>query len=543
MTDQSPAARHAATARVKPGHGFSIVWIVPLVALLIGGWLAFKAISEKGPTIKIAFASAEGLEAGKTRIKYKDVEIGKVDEIRLSDDLSTVVVTAELVRESEKFLTDKTRFWVVRARVSGGTVTGLSTVLSGVYIGVDPSRDGTPTREFTGLDVPPVVTTDQPGRHFWVRADRLGSLDVGAPVYYRQIQVGQVVSYGFSPDGEAVDIQLFVEAPHHTKVTENTRFWNTSGIHVDLTADGLKITTESLITIITGGLAFDLPDGLPPGKEAEPDAVFRLYPDHASTQEKSYTIRRYWMLYFDQSVRGLSVGAPVELYGIKIGEVVGLELAYDTGKHDFRVPVKVVIEPERISGIGTATAQKAAAENSEAIVRMLVEERGMRAQLKNRNLLTGQMLIDLAFHRDAKKARLTHVEGYPVIPTIPGSLEQLQESLTRIATRLEKVPFEQIGNELSETLKDTRIMVRQAGDLAGTLNSETAPQFKATLDELQKTLTELQGMLGKDSRLNYTTRKSFEELTLTLRSLRELADSLERRPESVLFGKGGKEDD
>ena len=538
MTDHSPATPHAATAKVKTGRSFSIIWIVPILALLIGGWLAIKAIYEKGPTISISFASAEGLEAGKTKIKYKDVEIGQVEEIRLSDDLNHVQVTAELKKETEKYLNDKTRFWVVRATVRGGSVSGLGTLLGGAYIGIDPATDGQPTKQFTGLDIPPVVTSGFPGRHFWLRADELGSLSIGSPIYYRQIQVGQVVSYGFSPDGQAVEIQVFIEAPHHSRVTENTRFWNASGVDVTLNAQGLKVDTQSMVSIIGGGLAFDLPKDELPGKEAAENAIFRLFPDHASIQEKVYTVRRIWLVFFDQSVKGLSVGAPLELYGVKVGEVVSLDLEYDPNKMDFRVPVKVAFEPERVRGAMVAR-QKTSAEDPDKMLRMFIEERGLRAQLKSGNLLTGQQIIDLGFYPDAKKTRLTYSDGYPVIPTKSGSLEQIQESIVRITSRLEKVPFEQIGTELQQVLVEAKGTLKQAGEFAGKLNNETAPQLKATLDELQKTLKELQGTVGKDSPLNYNAKKTLEELTLTLRSLRELTETLDRQPQSVIFGKGG----
>jgi paraquat-inducible protein B len=539
MTEHPPAAQHATAAKVKTGRSFSIVWIVPLIALLIGGWLAVKAISEKGPTITISFATAEGMEAGKTKIRFKDVEIGQVEEIRLSDDLKQVVVTAELNREAEKYLNDKTRFWVVRATVRGGSVSGLGTLLAGAYIGIDPGTGGQPTKHFTGLEVPPVVTTGLPGRHFWLRADNLGSLNIGAPIYYRQIQVGQVVSYDFSPDQQAVDIQIFVEAPHHVMVTENTRFWNASGVDVSLNAQGLKVDTQSLVSVIGGGLAFDLPKDTPPGKEAEEHASFRLYPDRESIQEKTYTIRRYWMLLFEQSVRGLSVGAPVELHGIKVGEVVSLTLEYDPATKDFRVPVIVAFEPERIHGTREA-ARGIPADDPEKMLRWFIEERGLRAQLKTGNLLTGQLMIDLAFHPDGKPVKLSHVDGYPVVPTEPGSLEQIQESLARITSRLEKVPFEQIGADLQKVLKEARATLKQTGEFAGKLNNETAPQLKATLDELQKTLLELQGTLGKDSPLNYNAKKTLEELSLTLRSLRGLTETLDKQPQSLIFGKEGK---
>ncbi|MFH1217106.1 MAG: MlaD family protein [Pseudomonadota bacterium] len=536
MSDHQPAEQRAAMAKAQPKRVFSIVWVVPIMALLIGGWLAFKAISEKGPTITITFANAEGLEAGKTRIKHKDVEIGKVEEIRLSDDISQVVVTAVLVKGSEKYLTDKTRFWVVRARVSGGTASGLDTILSGAFIGIDPIMEGKSARSFTGLDVPPVVTHGQPGRHYRLHADRLGSLDVGTPVYYRQIRVGQVVRYKFSDDGQSVDIQIFVEAPHHTRVTENTRFWNASGIDVTLSAEGLKINTESLVSIASGGVGFDIPNGTPPGNEAAADTAFRLYPNQAGIQSKAYTIRRYWVILFDQSVRGLSVGAPVELYGIKVGEVVSLDLEFIADRKNFRVPVLVAIEPERIRGRGE-TASMSTTEDSTGMLKMLVEERGLRAQLKSGSLLTGQLVVDLDFHPEQSKTTLGYIDGYPVVPTIPGSFQQIQESLERITNRLENVPFEQLGTELQQVFQEIKFTLKRINDVAGTINNETVPEFQATLAALQKTLLEMQGTFGKGSPLNYNANKTIEELTLTLRSLRELASTLEKRPQSIIFGK------
>jgi len=540
MTDYNPSEQYAATARVKKKRGFSIVWVVPIVALLIGGVLVIKAINDKGPVINITFANAEGLEAGKTKIKYKDVEIGKVESIALGEDLTHVVVTAELNKGSKPYLTDKTRFWVVRARVSGGSVSGLGTLLSGAYIGIDPVAGGKETYSFKGLEVPPVVTANQPGQHLWLHADQLGSVDIGTPVYYRQIKVGQVVSYGFSEDGQSVNIQIFVEAPHHAQVTQNTRFWNASGIDFSLGAEGIKVNTESLVSILSGGLAFDLPKGAVPGAIADDNTVFRLYPTHDSIKEKVYTIRRYWRLNFDQSVRGLVVGSPVELHGIKIGEVVSLELVFNETTQKFEVPVLVAIEPERIRKIGKGTPGKSLSENYDDNMNVLIEHRGLRAQLKTGNLLTGQLMVDLDFHPNAPKIAVTHADGYPVVPTIPGSFEQLQESLTRITAHLEKVPFEQIGTELQVTLKEARSTLKQTGAFAEKLNNETAPQVQATLVQLQNTLAELQGLVGQESPLNYNTQKALEELSDTLSTLRELTTTLEQQPQSIIFG---KEDD
>ena len=277
MNEQEPTFEELPDAVVQTRKRFSIVWVVPVVAALIGGWLAYKALSEKGPTITITFESAEGLEAGKTKIKYKDVEIGQVESISLSEDLSHIMVTAELVREAKTWLSENTRFWVVRARVAAGEVSGLGTIFSGVYIAIDPGKGGKPARVFKGLEIPPIVTTDLPGRHFLLRAGRLGSLDIGSPVYFRQIKVGQVVAHNLEKDGRAVHIRIFIHAPHHQLVSKNTRFWNASGFDVSVDASGIKVNTESFVAIMIGGIAFDTPVNLGSGGPAKDGETFELY--------------------------------------------------------------------------------------------------------------------------------------------------------------------------------------------------------------------------------------------------------------------------
>jgi len=543
MNDRSSIEQHAAAAKIQTKRVFPIVWIIPLVALIIGGWLAYKAISEKGPTITITFATAEGLEAGKTKIKYREVDIGQVESITLSKDVSKVVVTANMIKGSEPYLTDQTKFWVVRPRISGGSVSGLGTMLSGAYIGIDGSENGKPTQAFTGLEVAPVVTIGQPGRHFILNAEMLGSLDIGAPVYYRQIPVGQVVSYGFNEDGKAVNITIFIEAPHHTKVTENTRFWNASGFDVTLNSQGLKVDTQSMISIISGGIAFDVVNDATPGNEAQENTAFYLYAAQDAIKEKKYSIRNYWMLQFDESVRGLSIGAPVELYGIKIGEVVDLNLEFDFDRKKFQVPVIVAIEPERIGSTQKEAALKLSKDDPEAIMRILVEQKGLRAQLQSGNLLTGQLTINMTFVKDAPKVSLSNYAGFRVIPTIPGSFEKLQEGLSKIIANLENVQFDQIGTDLQQVLKETKTAVAEIGDLAKKINSETSPQLNTTLSELQKTLVDVQKGVGADSPLNYNTTKSLEELSMTLRSLRELTDTLKNQPQSIIYGKEKKADE
>ena len=335
-------------AKVKVGRSFSVIWVVPIIAVLIGGWLTFKAWSEKGPEITITFEDADGLEAEKTKLKYKDVEVGKVTKIDLTEDLSGVVVTAEMTKDAGPYLRESTQFWVVRARVAAGEVSGLSTLFSGAYIGINPSTEGKPTKDFIGLEKPPVITAGMPGRHFVLESDTLGSLDIGSPVYYRGIEVGQVVEYGFSATAESVNVTVFINDPYHEKVRQNSRFWNASGVNFELDTEGVSVDTQSLVSIMLGGVAFDVPGFMEDGEQAGENVSFKLYASREKIEERSYNIKRRYMMYFNQNVRGLSPGAPIEMRGIKVGEVIDIKLEMNLDDIAAQVAVLTEFEPERV---------------------------------------------------------------------------------------------------------------------------------------------------------------------------------------------------
>lgn len=556
----------------------SIVWIVPLVAVLIGAWLVYKTFTEKGPTIAITFMTADGLEAGKTKVRYKDVELGRVTAITLSPDLGHVVVKAELVKEAEKFLSENSRFWVVRARIAAGEVSGLGTLFSGAYIGLDPGKPGKPATRFKGLDFPPAVTTDLPGRHFILKASRLGSLDIGAPVYYRQIKVGQVVGYELEEDGQAVSIKIFINAPIHKLVHKNTRFWNASGIDISLDASGIQVNTESLMSIIIGGIAFDTPRNLEPGGPAEDEEVFRLYDNYESISEKTYARKSYWILHFAGSVRGLKIGAPVEFRGIPIGQVLDINLEFDYEGEAFIIPVLIETEPDRL----TATGGFPEGDEKKEIMNYLVAK-GLRAQLKTGSLLTGQLFVDLEMHPYAPPAKIDWEGRYPTFPTIPTSMEEITTSLTHLLRKLEKLPVEQIGNDLRDAVSGAKELLNsaelqksitalnntlhqaqdfaavlntaiapelkaaaanlnstlsQARNLANNLNSNVAAQLEATLRQAQSTLKTIGGSVSKDAPLYHQLNRVLIDLGDAARSIRVLADYLERHPDALIYGKG-----
>jgi len=549
IVDQIP------TSSTRKSKGLSVVWLVPLVALAIASWLLYKSWSEKGPEITITFKNAEGIEAGNSKIKYKDVEIGAVEAITFSQDMREVVVKVRMEKVATPYLNDSTRFWIVRPRVTAGQVSGLGTLFSGSYIGIDPGREGNPRSNFTGLEETPIVTADVPGSYFVLKAEGLGSLDVGTPVYYRQIKVGQVVGYGFDDSGKAVDIKIFVNAPHDKQINTNTRFWNASGINLNMDATGIKLATESLASIVTGGIAFELSPHSHPGTPVAANAVFELYASKDAINEEKFQIKDSWLLYFNQSVRGLKVGSPVEFRGIKIGEVSSIALEFNSRNLSFRTPVVLTIEPERLFGRDADFK----IEDGHAILKDFIS-RGLRGILKNGNLLTGQLLIDFDFYPGEPPQDLAFENTFPVLPTKQTEFEEITESVSKVLKKLEDIPFQQISTDLHTTLQTaskaigqipvseisqdlrttiqtTNTTMQQIEALSKTLDSQTMPVIAKALEQLATTLASLDASLGSDSPANYQLRQTMHEISTAVRSLRGLTDYLERHPESLIYGK------
>ena len=524
----------------KRRWSLQLIWLIPIVAALIGGWLAAKALLERGPTVTISFRTAEGLDAGKTKIKYKNVNIGTVKDIALSQDRQRVVVTAQFRKEAENFLVDDTRFWVVRPRISGGEVSGLGTLFSGSYIGVDIGKSVNPQREFTGLDVPPIVTRDQPGRQFVLHGHDLGALEVGTPVYFRRMQVGDVVAQEIDKDGTGVTLKIFVNAPHDRFVVGNTRFWNSSGINATLDATGVKVETESLLSILVGGIAFETPPDSPPGPPAAENSVFKVHADRALAMRHTDKIEPF-VVYFKESMRGLSPGAPVDFRGLVIGEVKSIGLEYDRSGTGYQFPVDIAIYPERLAVRDRAgVSHPPEAERGVKSLDRLVQ-RGFRAQLRIGNLLTGQLYIALDFFPDAPPAAVDWTKEPPVLPAVPGTFEEIQLTLTNIAKKLEHLPLKEIATELRLTLHSLTRTMQAADRLVTRLDTETAPMAHSALEEARRTLGTAGRVLASDAPVQQDMREALRELTRAAQALRMLADYLERHPESILRGK--KEDE
>ncbi|WP_349608443.1 MULTISPECIES: PqiB family protein [Cupriavidus] len=513
----------------------SLVWVIPIVAAVVGLSLLISTLASRGPEITVTFRTAEGLTPGKTAVRYKDVDIGLVKTARLAADRSHVIATIALTKDARNFAVADTRFWVVRPRFAMSGVSGLETLLSGAYIGVDAGKSGETTHSFTGLENPPVITTDASGRQFVLRAQDLGSLDIGSPVYYRRVRVGHVVAYQLEPNGRDITLRVFVNKPYDKLVSADTRFWHASGVDLKLDANGLKLSTQSLATVMLGGVAFQAPDHSTAHAPAAENTQYLLAADQSEAmKEPDELAPALAVLNFDQSVRGLSPGAPVDFRGVTVGQVRSIGIEYQRDKKAFRLPVVVELYPSRM---GLREKDVADDMRKRAIVHSMVQ-RGMRAQLRTGNLLTGQMYVALDFFPKASSpVDLDLNASVPELPTTPGTFDELQAKLGDIVTKIGKVPFDQIGQDARTAMVSMNKMLVKADKLVAQVNGDVAPQVVAALQDMRRTLATANDALAPDASLQQDTRRMMQELTQTAVSLRMLTDYLERHPEALLQGK------
>ncbi|MDB5728499.1 MAG: hypothetical protein JWQ00_1704 [Noviherbaspirillum sp.] len=534
--DSSPIPR--AIAVRKRRWSISLVWIIPIVAALIGGWMAVNYVLSKGPTVTIAFKSAEGLEAGKTKVRYKDVDIGTVTQVDIAQDRSHIIVTAQLAKQAEALAVEDTRFWVVRPRITLNSITGLGTILSGAYIGLDAGKSTAERTEFVGLDAPPPVTSDARGKQFVLRANDIGSLYIGAPVYYRRVPVGDVTGYKLDEDGKGVTLEIFVNAPNDRFVTGNARFWHASGIDVALDTSGVKVNTESLVSLVVGGISFQAPADVPEGDPAADNASFTLFADKNTALRRANQEVQSYLVYFEGSLRGLSSGAAVEFHGIPIGEVKSVSIEYDRESRTVKFPVEISIYPERMrSRYRVGAPQMSTFEREPRVLLDRLVERGFRAQLKSGNLITGQLFVALDFFPRAPKAKIDWSKDPAVLPAVPGAFEDIQETVASIAKKLEKVPFETIGADLGTALKSLDSTLRSADKVVKQLDASVIPEMKGTLEQARKALGNAERTLAADAPVQQDLRDTLNEVNRAAQAFRTLTDYLSRHPEALIRGK------
>ncbi|GAC1337137.1 MAG: MlaD family protein [Acetobacteraceae bacterium] len=522
----------------------SWVWLIPLVAAVIAAFLFYRRASDEGPLITLSFAAGDGLVAGQTRVRHKAVELGLVESIRLADDMSHVVVTVRMRKEADPYLTDKARFWVVRARLSSGSLSGIETLVSGSYIEMDPGeRDGQRQDTFIGLEQPPGVRSGEPGRTYQVRAERIGSLGPGAPVFYRDIKVGEVLGYDIGDGLGPVTLSIFVRAPFDDFVREGSNFWNASGLSVQVGSGGVHVELASLQAVLAGGVAFDAGRDAA-AKPVADGAQFDLYRDQAAAEAARYTSSQTFVVYFESSVRGLGPGAAVEFYGIQVGMVRAVELDVNTETAQVRARVRLDIQPERISLPSMPAHKDDPVEVAARLVR-----RGMRAQLVTASYLTGQLVLALDFVPNAPPAELTREGKDWVIPSQGGGLANILSAVSDIASKLDRLPLDQIGANLNGTLKAASGAMVSIQDLANKANSGLTPTFQrlpAIVSALQdavgragRVFASIDNSYGSNSQFQRELDRAMIQVGDTARSIRLLADFLDRHPEALVRGRAG----
>src|SRR5262245_23841592 len=496
----------------------SPVWLIPIVAAGAGAWVAVTRILGEGPKITLVFQSAEGLEAGKTKIEYNGVQVGTLTEISLSDDHRSVITTAQMAPKTEGFLVEDTQFWVVRPRISGTSVSGLGTLLSGAYIGMQIGESKKSQRHFEALETPPVVTGGAPGRFFVLETPDLGSLDRGTPIYFRRLKVGEVASYQLDQDGRSLKVKVFVNAPYDQYVTPNTRFWHASGVDVSLSASGLSVQTQSFVSILIGGIAFETPATGPVLPAAEEEAVFTLFKDRTDAFKPAARDPQTYVVVFTQSVRGLTPGAPVEFRGIPIGEVIDVTAQVDPKTFEFSIPVTIRLDPERL---GVDVLPMEPGTDREARRRKMIDalvSRGARAQLRTGSLLTGALFVAIDFCPGAAPASVDWAQEPVHLPTMPGELQALEASVVNIIKKLDEIPFKGIGVDLRKAIVE----------------------LDRTLVSARGTLDNANAYVEPNSVLGQQLDSTLQEVSGAARALRLLADYLERHPEALIRGKTGE---
>ena len=474
-----------------------------------------KTLSEQGPRATISFKTAEGIEVGKTRIKYKNVDIGVVEKIKFSDDFSNIILTVDFMEGSEKFLRRSTRFWVVKPQLSLRGATGLSTIISGAYIEIEPGT-GAPKLHFIGLEKQPVVKSDEQGKKITLVTQKLGSVDTGSPIYYQGLLAGEVLGYELGNDRKSTYVHTFIKDPFDQLIRGNTNFWNVSGINVSMGADGFKVQTESIQSMLFGGIAFESPETLEQATTDIDKLVFTLHESYESIKKHAYTKKIKFIMFFDSSIRGLNLGAPVEFKGIKVGTVLDVRLEFDSGSTSFRIPVLIEIEPQRIIERGNQEMDQ----SHQALQRLV--KRGLRARLQTGSLLTSQLFVELDMHPGSPINLSGSDTPYPELPTLPTSnFGAITQSAEDLLAKLNAVDIKEVTSVLIDTIKTANKTMHNADKAIESANTLIGtPGIPEAIENIRITLKNFKNITQKmdDSNLIASATKTFSSVDKTINS-------------------------
>jgi len=520
-----------------------MVWVVPVVAALVGVWMIWQHVRSHGPVASVSFETADGILAGKTEVRCRSVRVGFVKSVDLAADLNSVTVRLQMDPDTRNLLTEGSRFWVVRPRVSGTDISGLGTLLTGAYIELDPGNGPEGALDFVGLESPPATISSIPGLRLRLHADQAASLVAGSPIYYRGFEIGRIEGKTLDPAGRRIVYNAFVREEYSELIRKNTRFWNTSGIDVTAGVDGFKVRTPSFQAMFTGGVSCAVPGGMEPGVLANDGATFNLYVGENEAMNTPFDPNMRMLLLFDHSVRGLKQGAPVEFRGMPIGRVADISFQYLKGDGDMRVPVLVEIDTRLLLVDRTDRDDEADVEYLEQAV-----SDGLRASLKTASLITGALYVDLDYYADAVEIEVTHVADFPVMPTISSGFAQLESKLSLILDKIESLPLDEMVVKFTVAADETATTVAEARETLREVEASSAmlramlekPSIQQLPDDLADTMIKLQNSiasLGPEGAVQGDLLRTLDEMRAALRSMTQLANSIEEKPNSLIFGR------
>ncbi|EKE83888.1 intermembrane transport protein PqiB [Idiomarina xiamenensis] len=528
-------------ALTKKTRWFSPIWLVPAVAVAVAIWMLMTNEAGKGPEITVDMETAEGIEVGKTLVKVRNVEVGRVDAVNLSEDLSHAVVTISMQSDTERMLNSDTELWVVKPRVGRDGVSGLSTILSGAYIQLQPGSSDDEQRHFVALTEPPVAPKDAPGVRIELTSERAGALGAGDSISYRGLVVGQVEKMNFDIASREVSYDAFIRAPYHKLVTDNVRFWNESGISLSVGSRGVKVDLGSIEALLGGGVTFDVIDDQPAGEVVTDGHSYPLFDDKETAIQQGYNRGIDYVLFTDESISGLEVGAPIEYRGLRVGTVTAVPYKYHPQDGDGlpmrHIPIKLRIEPDRLKGLVSDTSL----DNWQNEMQTLFDD-GLRASLRAGNLLTNVMYIDLNFYPERPTInQQDEFDELPVFPSVVSDFARIEQKISQLLDKFNELPIEPVLTQLEGTLGESTGALKEFSKVAASLeqllgqdDTQALPGgLRQTLEQLNKTLADFQGNGGTYQQLN----DSLQQLNHLLRDVQPLIDTLNEQPNALIFNK------
>jgi paraquat-inducible protein B len=536
-------------ADIKPLKSISSIWIIPVVAVLIGAWMVYFQWANEGPLITIEFKTAEGMEAGKTKIKSRNVNVGEVESITLNKNSDGVTLKVRMDKSAAHLAVEDTEFWVVSPKITHAGISGLSTLISGVYIEIEPGSEKTLKTEFVALEDPPVTPSGTPGLHITLNSNDQFAYSKGDPILYKGLTVGQFEDIYFNLYERIVYYNAFIKAPYHELVTSNTKFWDATGVKINLKADGLSVQTGNLETLLTNGVTFDVPIGMDMGEQITERTDFDIFTSYDAASDHRFKASIEYVVMVSDTIRGLNVGAPVEYRGVHIGQVESTNILKQQERPqlfegDLKIPVLISLQPGRVglpdnqSGIDIMDRQNA------HWVKL-----GLKATLKTGNLLTGSLFVDLQHYLEQPVATIDRFDEYRIIPTVSDGFSQITAKAAQFMDSLNELPMDKLSGNANELLlaitKTAKELTQTASELSGAsknLSVLLADANKQKLSELLTVTLRNVATLTKDLSSGSTgyedLRKTLSALTESMHELRPLLKQLKQQPNGLVFDPG-----